>query len=912
MLRSPLLAFTSLEAAQRIKAWKVDTVLVPMLSAHPQVHDRVAGAESALVKSLMGMRAAAEAGLRIEIEVPLLSSRLQRLPDIVDLARRAVGRVAAVHFYVPTKAPTAALDPGSWAELQPRIAQALSHCRSTATLAVIHPRSGIPLCAQLAAGVTDATRQSRGPTPEVHYAKGTPCDSCRASAQCFGVRQWQYERHGLDGLTPLTRLTTQLRKESNQPRRQWTDAQRRAAQRTNWLIMRVTVNCSQDCVFCSVSEYSRQRWEDPASSYRAIARAARRGVQRVHFTGGEPTLSPHLADFVDVARRCGIPEIDISTNAISLTNRRRADRLVQAGLTHAFVSLHAHDEALSRELTQKQGDFERTTRGIDMLLERDVQVSINHVINARNYRYLPRYVEFLRERFAGKVLLSLAMVTPQYRALENFSLIPKLSEVSPFLMRAAWRCLEIDQPFYIGAKQGTPPCFLGPFQAWTDLVSVEDEAVAEDADQKVRDAACDDCRYSKHCTGIWRPYAERHGTSELQPVPGPPVRASDFWGGKSQGHVLDVFPRSFSEVPETLRDRAAEARVRALVSTPPEAIAAEPKRLPVLQVAHHRPKRVLLFGSSGQARRLASALSRVSGLVLDSVVAPHMDDDLARAFDAGGWRDADAALDTTTPDAVVIACATRAHHDLVERVAARGIPMLVEKPVGESLEETQAVAALAQSGAKIVPAHNLLHAPGMLDFLAIEAKRTEFARRVPEHGQDAAGAWDRQLLGELFYHALVVTTRGLGSYPDIVSTRYRDSERPRWLEFELAGGGQQILLTFDYVAEKDELELIRETPAGTSHRWLRSGSMTSRGERTDTWDMRPVQGSGDERTNMLTHFRDVIAGVSEPVASVADALLIKATVKRMLDALQTSGVAYQRKHAPMRIATRELLPRAFK
>ena len=297
---------------------------------------------------------------------------------------------------------------------------------------------------------------------------------------------------------------------------------RQAAKRTNLLVLRPTVACNQDCGFCSANESTANVWQDPGKMLRQIARAAGRGVSRLSLSGGEPTLSPHLAAFVDAARRCSIREIELVTNGALLDRPARVQALADAGLTHAFVSLHAHTEALSARITGRTGDFDRTTKAISLLLEAGVTTVINYVVCTTNLSYTADFVEFIAERYEGRATVNFAFVSPQFKALENFHLVPTLAEALPPLRAAMYRALELRQRFHVGARQGIPPCQLDEFVGFSDIFELGAESASEDAFQKVRAPACDGCRFTHYCHGLWKPYAQRYGLDELKPVAGAP------------------------------------------------------------------------------------------------------------------------------------------------------------------------------------------------------------------------------------------------------------------------------------------------------------------------------------------------------------------------------------------------------
>src|SRR5205823_3238371 len=122
---------------------------------------------------------------------------------------------------------------------------------------------------------------------------------------------------------------------------------------------------------------------------------------------------------------------------------------------------------------------------------------------------------------------SFAFVTPQFKALDNTEVMPRLSDVMPHLKRALYRAIEMGQPFNIGSRQGIPFCFLDEFRPWSDGLKLSNSAIAEDSPQKMRAAGCDDCRFSDYCTGLWRPYVAKYGTEELRPVAGAKLASAD-------------------------------------------------------------------------------------------------------------------------------------------------------------------------------------------------------------------------------------------------------------------------------------------------------------------------------------------------------------------------------------------------
>lgn len=634
-LRTPGDRFVSLDAAVDLHARGVRGVIVPLFSSVSAVHDRVAGRPGALVDALRAMRSLSAAGVSVSVEAPLLPVKLQDLTAVLELAHRAVPSLAGARFYVPTRAVPAVIAPPRWGDVRASLRAAIAWCEARKVPVALHEFDGVPLCAL--GHDEDLQRVYRiNPTRKVSRrsgsALGAACAGCAVRDHCLGVTDAYRAAHGESDLVPFGVKPRRLFEQRTTPRREWTDAQRRSASLVLNRVLRPTVHCNQDCPFCSANETTENVFKRPEEMYRRIARMARSGVRHISFSGGEPALSKDLVHYVRTASRLGVKDVELVTNGALLDTREKVRPLIEAGLTKAFVSLHAHDEALSRRATAKIGDFDKTVRCIDEMLAGGVMVSVNHVITAVNYPYLPRFADFISARWKGAVAISFAFVTPQYRALENLALVPRISEVIPYLRRALGLLVARESPFIVGSRQGIPPCFLGEFTAWSDFVDMAPQAHADDAPQKVRGPRCDQCRFSPQCVGLWRPYAARFGFDELVPVPGERLTAEEATQIESYRA-----PKNFGEVHPALRLPLQEDPP--LPAEPP--LPRSPRRLPL--VAPSRALRVVLLGSGSHAQRLARALAQVPGMSLVGVASPHLLErdpgvfsGVAREADAGG------------------------------------------------------------------------------------------------------------------------------------------------------------------------------------------------------------------------------------------------------------------------------------
>jgi len=121
--------------------------------------------------------------------------------------------------------------------------------------------------------------------------------------------------------------------------------------------------------------------------------------------------------------------------------------------------------------------------------------------------------------------------------------------------------------------------------------------------------------------------------------------------------------------------------------------------------------RIAVAGAGAFGREHLAALARRSDVTIAGVADPHPQArDSARADFrvAAAYADAIAMLDAASPDGLIVATPGPTHVNLAAAALERGIPVLVEKPVGMTAEDIAPLLALeAASRAFVLPGHIL-------------------------------------------------------------------------------------------------------------------------------------------------------------------------------------------------------------
>ena len=136
--------------------------------------------------------------------------------------------------------------------------------------------------------------------------------------------------------------------------------------RLHYLRVSLTDACNLLCVYCMPENIA---FRPPAALLQddeivtLVQVAASLGVDKVRFTGGEPTVRRGVVELVRRVRDIpGIRRLAMTTNGIMLP--RLAQPLVEAGLNQVNISLDTLDPAKFRQITRR-GDLNEVWRGIE-------------------------------------------------------------------------------------------------------------------------------------------------------------------------------------------------------------------------------------------------------------------------------------------------------------------------------------------------------------------------------------------------------------------------------------------------------------------------------------------------------------------------------------------------------------------
>lgn len=317
--------------------------------------------------------------------------------------------------------------------------------------------------------------------------------------------------------------------------------------------------CNNKCVFCldGLPATDMRRYMPYPEMQAEIQRWYDRGTRSVGFLGGEPTTYPWILDAIRFARDLGYTRIAVATNGTKFFRHDFVDKMLDAGLTRVTMSMHGHTPRLEDALTRVPGNFEKKKSGLQYLLQQRAagrlrdNVSVNIVVNAWNYKYLPNLLRFFFELGLDDVRAN--FVRAEGYAEDETSLIPRLTDVVPYVLKAVLlNEYHFKRTFTLGSfplcvlppellgNKALARKYIGEFRDLDTDCSIKTltadgfpDGIATIEDGRARfnwqdrkkydlkaqpEARCRGCRYLGVCEGVWKNYLPVHGDAELHAI----------------------------------------------------------------------------------------------------------------------------------------------------------------------------------------------------------------------------------------------------------------------------------------------------------------------------------------------------------------------------------------------------------
>ncbi len=295
--------------------------------------------------------------------------------------------------------------------------------------------------------------------------------------------------------------------------------------------------CNNRCVFCVSGQLTEEGNAKPihdAPIIAALEDAASKGIRRVTFLGGEPTIQASFLPALERAIALGFNDIVIFTNGARGKSDRFMEKVLSLGRFTWRFSLQGANEAAHERVTMRKRSWRRIIAAIEFLAARGQDITANMCVNEHSYRSLPEFPELLAKH--GIQQLHIDMLRPNNTGQRDDaylrSILPKHSDMQPYIRQMLERFEDWDPEFDINIGN-YPYCQLAdwshkihhggePTMTLTTGHKGELDRILRKYDYQRLDAhygpGCPECVFYAQCRGVPEKYAAFYGTDELVPV----------------------------------------------------------------------------------------------------------------------------------------------------------------------------------------------------------------------------------------------------------------------------------------------------------------------------------------------------------------------------------------------------------
>lgn len=277
----------------------------------------------------------------------------------------------------------------------------------------------------------------------------------------------------------------------------------------------VTHRCNNNCLSCIRGEKFRKLDDFTLDEIRGVVEKIYGRVKTIFITGGEPTIRNDLKDIVlFIQEKLPETEIGLLSNCRMFYYRDFA-RDFFSGMSknkiYVAAALYSGSPDVHEKITRVKDSFKQTSAGLKNLSDLGIKTEIRIVVNALNYKSLPRTAEFITEKFKPfKVTFVGLHILPFGNVYANINEVGvRLTDTVPFVQKA----------FDMLKKSGISARFYHyPLCVLDEKYRKEGELIALQKNKVIFLGKCEKCSLKDKCCGLWDFYTSVYGEDEFEPL----------------------------------------------------------------------------------------------------------------------------------------------------------------------------------------------------------------------------------------------------------------------------------------------------------------------------------------------------------------------------------------------------------
>lgn len=163
------------------------------------------------------------------------------------------------------------------------------------------------------------------------------------------------------------------------------------------VVWNITRACNMKCVHCyenagrkDIDELNR---DEINQGLEIISKA---GVTSVAFSGGEPTINPHITTYIKNANELGMYPA-IATNGYRLSKEYVCNKFADAGLEFVQISIDGLNPETHDSFRGVEGSWEKAIQAIENCVERDFFVEVATTVTTHNIEEIPKIINYVKD-----------------------------------------------------------------------------------------------------------------------------------------------------------------------------------------------------------------------------------------------------------------------------------------------------------------------------------------------------------------------------------------------------------------------------------------------------------------------------------------------------------------------------------
>ncbi|AEG18787.1 radical SAM/SPASM domain-containing protein [Methanobacterium paludis] len=171
------------------------------------------------------------------------------------------------------------------------------------------------------------------------------------------------------------------------------------------IVWNITKACNMKCIHCY--EKAGKKDEDELNSKeikKGLEILARAGVTSVAFSGGEPTVHPHIMEFIRYVKELGMFP-SIATNGYILANPEICKKFAEAGLKFVQISIDGLDPTTHNTFRGVNGAWEKAVKAVKNCVNEGMFVEVATTVTEYNLNEIPDMINFVRSLGANWFML---------------------------------------------------------------------------------------------------------------------------------------------------------------------------------------------------------------------------------------------------------------------------------------------------------------------------------------------------------------------------------------------------------------------------------------------------------------------------------------------------------------------------